>query len=56
MKPTNEEMEQIYLYVMQVIDTDDITVKDLIYRAICKWEEIKYQKEKIKCVDNYIPH
>lgn len=46
MKPTSEELEQIYLHVMEVVDADDITVKDLIYRAICKWEEIKHQKEK----------
>lgn len=46
MKPTSEELEQIYLHTMQVIDADDITVKDLIYRAICKWEEIKNDRIK----------
>ena len=46
MKPTSEELERIYLHVMEVIDADDITLKDSIYRAICEWEEIKRQKGK----------
>ena len=48
MKPTSEELEQIYLHTIEVIDEDDITIKDLIYRAICKWEKIKYQNGEIK--------
>lgn len=41
MKPTSEELEQIYTQTLEVIDADDITLKDLLYKAICEWEKIR---------------
>lgn len=48
MKPTKEQLERIYEHTMEVVDSDDVTVRDLIYRAILEWEKIR-SKIKHSC-------